>query len=218
MITVLMGDDRARLMATLPKDYITLDAESLTPQEILEPLLTVSMFGSTETFLVKDVDKNSGFLVELEKLVERIAGNAEVYLQFGKLAKTTKLYKLLAKTQGVKVVEYKIYVDNSINFNILPAALEGNRREALALLKKSQLAGNEPIAVLGAMNFKLAQVLESAHKSRSRSSLAERNLIKLQQIGQKFLNARDILLSGVMDPWLYLATLLTEATILATDK
>ena len=210
MITVLLGDDRARLMATLPAVYTTLDAENLTTQEVLEPLLTVSLFEDAGAFLVKDADKNSGFLVELEKSASQLAANAEVYLKFEKLAKTTKLYKLLAKTKDVRIVEHKIYVDNSLNFNILPAALSGDRREALALLKKSQLAGNEPIAVLGAMNFKLAQALESAHKSRSK------NLATLQQIGRKFLNAREVLLSGVMDPWLYLATLLTEATIISS--
>jgi DNA polymerase III delta subunit len=219
MITVMLGDDRARLMSMLPAVYTTLDAENLTPQEVLEPLLTVSMFGDAGAFLVKDADKNSGFLAELEKSASKIAENAAVFIQFEKLAKNTRLYKLLAKTPGVKVVEYKIYVDNSLNFNILPAALAGDRREALALLKKSQLAGNEPIAVLGAMNFKLAQALEYAHKSSGgRGGEGGQNLAALQEIGRKFLNAREVLLSGVMDSWLYLATLLTEATIISSRQ
>ncbi|MCL2038786.1 hypothetical protein FWG86_02720 [Candidatus Saccharibacteria bacterium] len=208
MITVLIGDDRARLLATLPENYKTLDAEGLKVEEVLEPLLTGSLFGETAVYLVKDADKNPGLLAELEKSAEKIAENAEVYLQFEKLAKNTKLYKLLAKAPGAKIVEYNIYVDNSLNFNILPAALAGDRREALALLKKSQLAGNEPILVLGAMNYKLAQALTEAHRRESPE------LEKLQEIGQKFLGAREILLSGAMDPWLYLAMLLTETTFL----
>ncbi|MDR0979616.1 MAG: hypothetical protein LBM12_00450 [Candidatus Nomurabacteria bacterium] len=221
MITVLMGDDRARLMRELPAEYTTLDAENLTVQEVLEPLLTESLFGEAGVYLVKDVDKNAGLLVELEKSLAKIGEKASVFLQFGELKKNTRLYKMLAETAGVRVVEYKIYVDNSLNFNILPAALAGNRREALALLKKSQLAGNEPLAVLGAMNYKLAQTLEQARGVAGRGSsdaaggVAAKNLAKLQKIGQKFLNAREVLLSGVMDQWLYLATLLTEATIIS---
>lgn len=218
MITVLLGDDRERLLKTLPASYVTLDAENLTTQEIVESLLTVSMFGDGQTYLIKDADKNSGFLAELEKSAEKIANTAEVYIQFGKLAKNTRLYKLLAGTGGVRIVEHKIYVDNSTNFNILPAALSGNRREALQLLKKSQLAGNEPIAVLGALSYKLSEVLMEAHRgNKARANAASRErLAKLQKIGRQFLNAREVLLSGVMDPWLYLATLVTEATVISS--
>ncbi|MCL2002360.1 hypothetical protein FWG76_03065 [Candidatus Saccharibacteria bacterium] len=229
MITVLMGDDRERLLRELDTSlaasrtagYTTLDAENLTAAEVLEPLMTVSLFGDSGTYLVKDADKNPGFLMELEKSVGKLASgagehanghsadNPDVYLQFEKLAKTTRLYKLLARTKGVRIVEYKKFVDTSASFNIVPAALTGNRREALALLKKSQLAGNEPIAVLGAMNYKLAQVLEDAHRRRAK------NLPELQTIGKKFLNAREVLLAGVIDPWLYLATLLTETAVIS---
>ncbi|MCL2371637.1 hypothetical protein FWC63_02760 [Candidatus Saccharibacteria bacterium] len=212
MITVLMGDDRMRLLKTLPARYTTLDAENLTAQEVLEPLLSTSLFDDRGAYLVKDADKNPGFLAELEKSTEKIAASGEVYIQFEKLAKNTKLYKQLAATKGVRVVEYRIFVDNSTNFDILPAALGGDRREALRLLKRSQMDGNEPIAVLGAMNYKLTEALVGAHKSKSD------NLADLKRIGEKFLNAREILLSGVMDPWLYLATLLTEASLISLKK
>jgi DNA polymerase III delta subunit len=212
MITVLVGDDRERLWKTLPEKYTTLDAESLTAGEVLEPLLSTSLFGESEVYLVKDADKNAGFLAELEKSAGLVAANAEVFIQFEKLARNKKLYKVLVETPSVTIVEYKKFVDNSTNFNILPAALSGNRREALRLLKKSQMEGNEPILVLGAMNYKLAEALVEAHRVESE------RLPELQKIGQKFLAAREILLAGVMDPWLYLATLLTDVVVGGTAK
>lgn len=212
MITILMGDDRERLWKTLPAQYTTLDAESLTAREVLEPLLSTSLFGESEVYLVKDADKNAGFLAELERSVAKIAASAEVFIQFEKLAKNTRTYKQLVKTPNVRVVEYKVFVDISTNFNILPAVLAGNRREALRILKKSQMEGNEPILVLGAMNYKLAEVLAEAHRTKSE------RLPELQKVGQKFLDAREILLAGVMDPWLYLATLLTDVIVDRTAK
>jgi hypothetical protein len=57
------------------------------------------------------------------------------------------------------------------------------------------------------MNYKLAEVLAEAHRTKSE------RLPELQKVGQKFLDAREILLAGVMDPWLYLATLLTDVIV-----
>lgn len=201
MIKVFYGEDRVRakkdIEAYLGPNYEIIDCAELTPLDLPNIFLGISLFAKTRSILLRDFTANKAIF---EKLPDYLQTQHKIALFETKLDKRSATYKTL-KDQIV-FTEYKLPQNPDFNlvFSIYRTA-KNDGQKAIAMLKKIE-PNEEPMMFFGLL---VSQAIKDF--AAKQGSTEKRVLKELSQTDLK-------LKSSSIQPWLLIESFLLQLSLL----
>ena len=175
MIKVFYGEDRIKTEAAikklLGKDYETIEAESLSVDDLASVFMGTTLFGDARKILIKGLNENKECWSKLDKFVDT---PHDVVVWLSGLDKRSATYKELAKKVEFKEFALPEKVDKFLAFKIADEAFAGRGARAVKMCEQIEIT-DDPYLTMGAI---ISQALKKLEMRNSKAARALKILAK----------------------------------------